>query len=163
MDPDPTISTTTYLLAEWHMTTTEKTCFKCDESKPIHEYYRHPAMSDGHLGKCKSCTKVDTRRNREKHLDRYREYDRMRYRRDDYRQRQLRLLAHSRTYEQRKCHELVGNAIRDGRMIRPEGCWHCGERCKPDAHHSYYDPKRYDDVTWLCRPCHIRAHKMTVN
>ena len=38
----------------------KKDCFKCGEVKPLSEYYKHKAMGDGHLGKCKLCTKKDT-------------------------------------------------------------------------------------------------------
>ena len=38
-----------------------KVCFKCGIEKEISEFYIHEKMSDGHLGKCKSCTKVDTK------------------------------------------------------------------------------------------------------
>jgi hypothetical protein len=34
-----------------------KKCFICGIEKEISEFYLHPHMKDGHLGKCKDCTK----------------------------------------------------------------------------------------------------------
>jgi hypothetical protein len=37
-----------------------KKCFKCGIEKELSEFYAHPKTRDGHLGKCKECTKRDS-------------------------------------------------------------------------------------------------------
>lgn len=46
----------------------EKKCFKCGEFKPKNEFYTHKQMADGLLGKCKDCTKKDTKKRLDEKL-----------------------------------------------------------------------------------------------
>jgi hypothetical protein len=38
-----------------------KTCFKCKKTKNIDDFYKHKETSDKRLGKCKECTKTDSK------------------------------------------------------------------------------------------------------
>jgi hypothetical protein len=41
----------------------EKKCFKCGRILPLEDFYKHPRMKDGHLNKCKECTRTDVKRD----------------------------------------------------------------------------------------------------
>ncbi len=129
-----------------------KTCFKCLEKKPYSEFYKHPQMSDGYLGKCKACTKSDVSSNRKEKVDYYRDYDRARGARrssedvKEYRKRW------PRKY---RAHTAVNNAIRDGRLFK-EPCCECGREEDVHAHHDDYAKPL--NIRWLCPPCHFAWH-----
>lgn len=57
-----------------------KRCFKCGVVKPIADFYKHPQTKDGHLNKCKECTRADVQKNYTNHIDYYHKYDQYRYR-----------------------------------------------------------------------------------
>ena len=53
-------------------------------------------------------------------------------------------------------HNSVSNALRDGRMSRPDCCSSCGCSCRPEAHHCDYTKPL--EVMWLCKSCHVAWH-----
>lgn len=135
------------------MTTSVKTCFKCGEEKPRSEFYKHSQMGDGLLGKCKECTKIDTRRNRQENLDRYREYDRGRGNRQtrqdlrDYREKNP---------AKYKAHQLISYQVRVGLIKKPSCCVDCGLEARLHGHHDDYAKPL--EVRWLCPACHHQWH-----
>ena len=62
-----------------------KLCLSCKTTKPLAEYYSHESAADGLRGKCKLCMIQAAIDNRALKLAYYREYDRVRDRREDRR------------------------------------------------------------------------------
>lgn len=158
-----------------------KVCFKCGVEKPLSDFYKHSRMKDGHLNKCKECTKVDTKENRELNEDYYKEYDRNRpnhveriannrernhkLKEEDYETWTLlnknRLDNYRNKYPNKnKAHNAVNNAIRDGRLFKSEVCQCCGVKMdKLEGHHESYEEDQWLNVIWLCDKCHKTRHK----
>lgn len=129
----------------------KKTCFKCERSLPLSSFYRHAAMADGHLNKCKECAKRDVRENRKKKIDQYREYDRERgSRQSPENQREYR----SRYPKKARALRMVAYHVRKG-TLRPEPCEKCGKE-NTHAHHDDYDYPL--NVRWLCAEHHREWH-----
>lgn len=134
----------------------DKICFKCRLSKPIEEFYAHPLMTDGHLGKCKECTRLDSRRSRNRRLQYYRQYD---LRRAAHPARKAAVAAFQRSESQRAkkaARSTLGHALAAGRVVKGP-CARCGTRINVQAHH--HDYSKPLDVTWECRECHFGEHR----
>lgn len=130
-----------------------KKCFKCGEVFSLNEFYRHSQMKDGHLNKCKSCSKSDSTENRNKNIDRIREYDRRRGNRQgkDYCKKYR-----EKTPNKYKAHNIVNNAIRDGKLFK-ESCNECGSSDRVHAHHDDYSKPL--NIRWLCSAHHSQWHR----
>lgn len=157
-----------------------KVCFKCGAEKPLSEFYKHPKMPDGTLNKCKECTKRDVAENREKNKEYYLQYDRNRpnakerheknvlrnkekFKNDcEYREARTETIKRYREQnpERYRAHNCVNNALRDGKLVKPDCCEHCRtSEKKIQAHHWSYAPEHWLDVIWLCTRCHGKEHR----
>lgn len=139
------------------MIRSEKECFKCKTVKPLGEFYKHKAMADGHLNKCKACAKSDGAKHREENIEKIRAYDRDRAKNKKRIQQSVEVAKAWRAEDKRRsaAHSAVARAIKSGALKR-EPCERCFSE-KSVAHHEDYDKQL--DVMWLCQPCHKQRHK----
>ena len=135
----------------------DKKCFKCETVKPLTEFYKHPAMGDGHLNKCKVCTKNDANKHRAENLEKIRAYDRERGKIPERIKTNTEINRAWRAEDKRRtaAHNAVARAIRNGSLFRLP-CIRCKAE-KSIAHHEDYDKPL--EVMWLCQPCHKQRHK----
>lgn len=135
----------------------KKKCFKCKKLKQISLFYKHKEMNDGHLGKCKSCTKKDVSENYRKNRAYYAEYERKRFQDPKRKKKALEYQRKRRKENPDRYHAVtaVSNAIRDGRLIKLF-CEVCGDK-KSQAHHDDY--RKPLNVRWLCRKHHLEVHE----
>lgn len=133
-----------------------KTCRGCGAGKDLGEFYAHPRMGDGRLNFCKECVKARVRQHRHDN-DHVRDGERLRYadgRKREQADRWKRANA-ERMLIAKRASSAINNAIRDGRLMRPNQC----EECGVTGNHiegAHWDYSRPMDVRWLCRRCHRR-------
>lgn len=148
-----------------------KRCFKCLSEKPLSDFYKHAQMSDGHLNKCKECTRLESIKNRLDKIEYYRAYDKARasqpkrvLARKHYTKTESWKISHAKSAKKwasihpnrRKANVIVGNAVRDGKLNK-HPCFICGNT-NVQGHHPDYD--RPLDVIWLCVKHHKETHKI---
>lgn len=150
-----------------------KKCFKCGEVKPLNEFYKHHEMADGHLNKCKECNKKDAIATRNANIEYYREYDRKRASspervalrkkverawKQDGRRAESQKRYREKYPEKHKATTKIHNALRDGKIIKPNKCSKCGLKTSYlEAHHEDYSKPL--NVQWLCLSCHVDTRR----
>lgn len=137
-------------------------CICCKIVKPLSEFYVHPQMGNGHLGKCKECIKAYQHIHYRETIVKHALYERDRSKKKSRRakaldyQRKRRANRPDRDAAYRK----VRYAIMSGNLER-KPCEKCGD-VNTEAHHDDYS--RPLDVRWLCYGCHLLVHgKQKIN
>jgi len=152
-----------------------KKCFKCGKEKDISEFYKHKKMADGHLGKCKDCTKLDSKIRCEKEENKpiIREQKRLwarsakgkstmaAYRATD-KAKGIVMVANAKykaLYPKRVAAKtMVNNAVKYGFLSKPSSCSVCNKFSKI-IHGHHCDYSKPLDVIWMCPSCHSEWHR----
>ena len=141
-----------------------KTCNRCNQDKPLSEFYDHAAMSDKHLNACKACVRDRVNKYRQLHLDLIRAKDRARGRRPErlkkvasnaYKYRHHNKAWRQRNPEKSRAHTRLRRAILAG-YIKKMPCEVCGS-CNSQAHHEDYSKPL--EVRWFCFQHHKELHR----
>lgn len=117
-----------------------KVCKKCGVKKPIDDFYECKSSRDGHLGKCKECTKRDVVNYRKK---------------NPVAVLNTRIKTCAKNPTHSNANRVVAAAIEAGKLKTPNECQGCGRKASDtrlSAHH--HDYKKPLDVIWLCAACH---------
>lgn len=148
------------------------TCKVCGVTSDVAEFYK------GVNTRCKECHKKKVRENRNEKAEYYKIYDAWRYQKDPnvkkrhrrYRKTEGGKAALKRSNqkwkkanaEKRAAHVLLGNAVRDGRVKKPDSCEICGDSAnKIHGHHENYSEPLH--VQWVCPSCHVELHRAMDN
>lgn len=121
-------------------------CRGCGADKPLSEYY------ESNKARCKECVKASVRLRRATN-PKVQEYDRKRGNRQG--------IEYVRQYREQNpkkyaAHIWINNAVRDGRLTKPDCCSECSGTLQIEGHHDDYD--KITEVRWLCALCHKRWH-----
>lgn len=148
-----------------------KQCLKCGEIKSLSEFYAHRQMGDGHLGKCKDCTRKDTEERRAQLEATDREWVLSERRRHREKSRRYRAAGRAKKVSREKKAETSANYRRQyplkakarrkvqyerrrGRLVS-KPCEQCGFPIAQGHHEDYSRPL---DLTWLCVKHHMERH-----
>jgi len=139
-----------------------KICFKCNKEKELSQFYKHKKMADGHLNKCKECTKKDSRNielkirstqvglelDRKRNRDKYYRLDYLHKHKPTTEQKRLIMKRYTQKYPEKVLAHSASNSIR---------CANCLEK-----HHWSYNEEHYKDIIFLSNRDHNLLHRFMI-
>jgi hypothetical protein len=155
-----------------------KCCTKCGLTKPFTEFYRHKGTLDGFNSWCKECNKASAhdserrakaenpaawraakreRQNRPARKAHVREYYAQPHVKERENQRRAAWRADPANKDKYEARTILNNALKLGK-IHKRPCEECSSTEWVDGHHEDYS--RPLEVTWLCRSCHGKRHRL---
>jgi len=149
-----------------------KNCKDCSIAKELHDYYIAPTSPDGHVNRCKECTKAGVRANRANKIEYYRDYDRSRNMSSDRvkarreyiitdagkdARRKAAITYRNKFPNSYRAKIKFGNALRANIVERQYSCSKCSSDINVEGHHDDYSKPL--EVRWLCSRCHKLWHK----
>jgi transposase-like protein len=141
------------------MLNTMKICNQCKKEKRIEDFQIRKASIDGMTARCKSCLSAyDKKRADLPHRVKARlDYAKTDKGKEAGNKAKIKFL--KRNPIKRMASIMVGNAVRDGKLIKPDSCEDCGTTpIRLHGHH--YDYAYPLVVRWLCPGCHNKWHKL---
>lgn len=138
----------------------EKICFICNVKKPLQSFYAHSQMKDGHLNKCKECTKTQEKsrfsikRKNSDFIEKEKERSREKYYRL-YRYKKINPLHKKNAMEnyKNKYPEKIKAKNMSNKIVAPNNF---------EKHHWSYNLDDAKDVIFLSKNDHYKAHRFII-
>ena len=133
-------------------------CSECQKEKEKKLFHKDKNNIDGLYPVCKECRKnrchTSYLKNKEKILKSCKEY-RKTDKGKETRRKEYKAYV-KRHPEKHNARNIFSKAIRAGKVIQPEFCSICNQKCLIQGHHEDYSKPL--DVIWCCHLCHTDIH-----
>jgi len=139
-----------------------KKCFKCGIEKELSDFYVHPRMGDGHLNKCKECTKNDVHKDYRKNIvnpewhQKEKDRGQKKYHRLKYKGR------NKPSYESKKATMNLYKSKYPEKILAKNASASIQNPTGSEKHHWSYNKEHYKDVFFMTKKDHNTIHRFMI-